>query len=91
MDNMNFDVDRFCLDMRVSRTLLHTKLKKITGLSTTEFIRSIRLKQAYVYLKKGGLTVAEIAYKCGFNDPNYFSRCFKKQYHIFPSKVNNPG
>ena len=87
MDNIDFDVDTFWKSMNVSRSLLHTKLKNITGMTTTEFIRSIRLKQAYTYLKKSSMTVSEVAFKCGFNDPNYFSRCFKKTYDIFPSKL----
>lgn len=87
LEDVDFSVDRFCAEMKVSRTLLHTKLKHITGLSTTEFIRTIRLKKAYVLLKKGNYSVSEVAYACGFNDPNYFSRCFRKMYNVFPSKV----
>jgi len=85
--NIDFDVAQFCSAMNVSRTLLHTKLKHITGLTTTEFIRTIRLKRAYVYLKKGHYTVSEVAFMCGFNDSNYFSKCFRKMYRVFPSKV----
>ncbi|MDF1572898.1 MAG: AraC family transcriptional regulator, partial [Bacteroidales bacterium] len=88
LDDTKFDVDEFCAEMKISRTLLHNKLKHITGLSTTEFIRTIRLKKAFVYLKKGDFSVAEVAYKCGFNDPNYFSKCFRKMYQVFPSRVN---
>ncbi|KPL17496.1 MAG: hypothetical protein AMS26_00870 [Bacteroides sp. SM23_62] len=87
IENIDFDVDQFCSNMNMSRTLLHTKLKYITGHSTTEFIRTIRLRKAYVYLKKGDYTVSEVAYKCGFKDPNYFSKCFTKMYREFPSKV----
>jgi len=87
IQNIGFNVDNFCSAMNVSRTLLHTKLKNLTGLSTTEFIRNVRLKQAYVYLKKGDFSVSEVAFKCGFNDPNYFSRCFKKKYQFFPSSL----
>ncbi len=88
LDDVKFDVDMFCKNMNVSRTLLHTKLKSISGQATTEFIRSIRLKQAYILLKKDSLSISEVAIKCGFNDANYFSKCFKKQYGIFPSKLN---
>lgn len=88
LSNVTFDVDMFCTEMNVSRTLLHTKLKNISGLATTEFIRTIRLKQAYVLLKKNSSNVSEAALKCGFNDANYFSKCFKKKYGIHPSKVS---
>ena len=89
IENTEFDVELFCSEMNISRTLLHTKLKNITDMSATEFIRNIRLKQAYVYLKKGELPVSEISFKCGFNDANYFSRCFKKVYNIHPSKIKS--
>jgi len=87
IQNFDFNVDQFCLEMHASRSLLHTKLKHLTGLSATEFIRNIRLKQAYIYLKKGDFSVSEVAFKCGFNDPNYFSKCFKKKYEVFPSAM----
>ncbi|HDR68641.1 MAG TPA: response regulator, partial [Bacteroidaceae bacterium] len=87
LDNVNFDVEMFCKNMNISRTLLHTKLKNITGISTTEFIRKIRLNKAYIYLKKSSMSVSEVAYLCGFNDPNYFSKCFKRAFDVFPSKV----
>jgi signal transduction histidine kinase/ligand-binding sensor domain-containing protein/DNA-binding response OmpR family regulator len=88
LSNIDFDVDMFCSEMNVSRTLLHNKLKSISGLSTTEFIRTIRLKHAYVLLKKDSGNVSETALKCGFNDSNYFSKCFKKKFGIHPSKLN---
>ncbi|MBN1132282.1 MAG: response regulator [Bacteroidales bacterium] len=89
LNNPEFDVEQFCERMNVSRTLLHTKLKSITGQSATEFIRKIRLDKAYIYLKKGSMPVSEVAYLCGFNDPNYFSRCFRKAFNVFPSKVRD--
>ena len=63
LDDGNFDVDMFCKEVNISRTLMHMKLKKITGLSTTEFIRNIRLAEAEKMLAKGHLTVSEIAYR----------------------------
>lgn len=85
LDDGKFDVDMFCRELNVSRTLLHMKLKKITGLSTTEFIKKIRLSEAKKMLLAGKLTVSEIAYRTGFNDPAYFSRSFKKMYDKSPS------
>jgi AraC-like DNA-binding protein len=50
-----------------------------------EFIRMIRLQHAAQLLKKSQLTVAEIAYKVGFNNPKYFARYFKEEYKVLPS------
>jgi len=59
---------------------LHRKLKALSGQSTTEFLRSQRLKLAANLLKSKNSTVSEIAYKVGFNNVSYFSSCFKKEF-----------
>lgn len=87
IENSDLSIKDFCEKMNVSRTLLHNKIKKITGMSTSAFIRYYRLKKAYVYLKKEKLTISEVAYKCGFKSPDYFSKCFKSQYNHSPSEV----
>lgn len=88
LDNGNFDVDMFCREVNVSRTLMHMKVKKITGLSTTEFIKKIRLNEARKMLVEGKFTVSEIAYRVGYNDPAYFSKSFKKAFGENPTAVN---
>ncbi|MCG8697356.1 MAG: response regulator [Bacteroidales bacterium] len=87
LDNGKLDVNMFASEAGVSRTLLHIKLKKITGLSTTEFIKTIRLGEARKMLIEDGYSVSEVAYKVGFNDPTYFSRSFKKMFDISPSEA----
>ena len=89
LDNAEFDVPQFCQSMNTSKTLLYSKLKALTGQSATEFVRNIRLKEAKKLLLINGhqYTIAEISYKVGFNDPLYFSRCFRKYFGIPPSEV----
>ncbi|MDN3666815.1 two-component regulator propeller domain-containing protein [Algibacter miyuki] len=72
--------------MLMSRMQLHRKMKALTNLSTTEFIRIERLKLSKAILDKhpNAYTVAEIAYNVGFNSPSYFSKCFKDMYHCTP-------
>ena len=84
-----FDVEDFIKEIGMSRTSLHLKLKALTNQSTTEFIRSIRLKKAAIFLKQTNDTVAEIAYKTGFASPAYFSKCFKKVFGILPTDYRN--
>jgi AraC-like DNA-binding protein len=57
----------------------------MTGLSPVEFIRNIRLKHACRMLENQSTSVAEVAYKVGFSDPNYFALCFKTEFGTTPS------
>lgn len=86
IDNPELNVSVITKDAGVGRTLLHTKLKQILDLSATEFINTIRLKEAQkILLTEHDLTMSEVAYKVGFNDPNYFSRIFKKMFNVSPT------
>ncbi len=80
-----FNIEEFSKSVGLSRMQLHRKLKALTGLSATEFIRSQRLKLATDLLKKSGANVSEIGYTVGFNDPSYFAKCFKEAYGCSPS------
>jgi len=81
-----FNVSQMVSEMKVSRTLLHMKLRELTGQSTSEFIRTIRLKQAAKLLKSGEKNVSEVTYAVGFNDPKYFSKSFKNLFGLTPSQ-----
>lgn len=72
--------------MLMSRMQLHRKLKSLTGLSTTEFIKKERMKVAVTLLEKSDNTVSEIAYQTGFNTASYFIRCFKAIYNCTPAE-----
>lgn len=86
MMNTEFSVEMLVSEMGMSRSNLYLKLKEITGLSSSEFIRSVRLKRAVQLLKKSDMSVKEIMYMTGFNTASYFSKCFKKQYGVVPSE-----
>ncbi len=88
MNDGNFNLLFFCEQLGVSRMQLHRKLKMFTGQSTTEFIRSIRLKRAAQLLKTGHLTVIEVMYEIGMESSSYFSKAFKKQYGTTPSEYS---
>ena len=91
LENPDFSSDDFATEVGMSRMQLHRKLKSLTGLSATEFIRNERLKIATTLLAKGNLTVSEVAYALGFNDVSYFSKCFKEQYGTTPSEFGMAG
>jgi signal transduction histidine kinase/DNA-binding response OmpR family regulator/sugar lactone lactonase YvrE len=85
ISNTNFSVEELSRLMAMSRVLLYKKLLSLTGKSPIEFIRSIRLQRAAQLLEKSQCTVSEIAYQVGFNNPKYFAKYFKEEYHILPS------
>lgn len=89
-----FTTEEFSKSIHMSRMQLHRKLKALTGLSSSEFIRSQRLKLAVQLLRKSDITISEIGYSVGFNDHAYFSKCFKEAYACTPSdfsKAKNTG
>lgn len=86
LSNAGFSADDFARTVGMSRMQLHRKLKTLLGVSATEFLRSERIKTAAVLLKKGSLSISEIAYHVGFNDISYFSKCFKETFGATPSE-----
>jgi len=82
----NFGVQHLIDKMCVSHSLLHKKLVNLTNQSAVDFITSIRLNQSIQLMKTQNMSLSEIAFKVGFNDPKYFSRCFKKFFGKSPSE-----
>jgi signal transduction histidine kinase/ligand-binding sensor domain-containing protein/DNA-binding response OmpR family regulator len=76
-----------CTELGISSSTLYRRVKELTDLSPNEFIRTIRLKKAVEYLKSKRNNVSEVSTLVGFNDPYYFSRCFKKQFGFPPSSL----
>jgi signal transduction histidine kinase/ligand-binding sensor domain-containing protein/DNA-binding response OmpR family regulator len=86
LDNPEFSVEDLSREMYMSRVTLYRKILSLTGKSPLEFIRSIRLKRAAQLLDKSGMSVAEIAYEVGFNNPQLFTRFFKEEFKVPPSQ-----
>jgi len=80
-----FSVEHLSRELGMSRVHLYKKLMALTGKAPLEFIRSIRLQRAAQLLEKSQLTVSEVAYQVGFNNPKYFARYFKEEFHMLPS------
>ena len=83
----DFDGDQLADALGMSRSLLVKKIKTETGQTTTQFIKDYRLNIARELLVQnvGNRNITEIAYRVGFNDPKYFTRCFTKKYGVSPS------
>lgn len=90
ISDVNFDQTQFADAMGISKSTLYKKLKSLSGLNTTFFIRNIRLKTACKIIEeKKNIRISELAYSIGFNDPRYFGICFKKEFGVAPSEYLN--
>jgi signal transduction histidine kinase/ligand-binding sensor domain-containing protein/DNA-binding response OmpR family regulator len=86
--NFDFTHEQLIDAMNTSKSTLYRKIKSLTGLSPSEFVRNIRLKHACIMLKNETGNVSDIAYAVGFNDPKYFSTCFKAEFGVTPREYN---
>ena len=85
MTDTEFSVNDFAGIMGLGRTVFYKKVRGVTGYSPYEYLRVMRLKKAAEMLLTEDLTIAEVAYSVGINDPFYFSKCFKNQFGVSPS------
>ncbi len=85
MSKPDFGVEKFAREIALSRVQLYRKILALTGQSTGEFIRVVRLNRAAQLLKQNHDSVTQIAYSVGFNSSSYFSRSFYKQFGVPPS------
>lgn len=89
LDDMNFDTSALIEDIGMSRTTFTEKLKQLTGMTPLSFISSIRLQAAFRLLQeKKNIRITELAYSVGFNDPKYFSQCFRKKFGFSPKEFH---
>jgi YesN/AraC family two-component response regulator len=86
LNNDQLSVEGLGEKMGLSRVHLYRKVKKLTDMSVSEFVTSVKLKKSLNLLVNSGKTIAEIAYGVGFTSPSYFSRCFKEQFNLSPSE-----
>lgn len=84
--NYNFSVEELSRQMALSRVSLYKRLLALTGKTPVDCIRTVRLKRAVQLLEKSQLSIANIAYEVGFNNPTYFSKVFKDEYGTVPSE-----
>lgn len=73
--------DKMCM----SGSTLYRKMKALTGLSTNEYIRKVKMQNAEQLLLEGKYNISEIAYKIGMNSTGYFRQCFKDEFGVSPS------
>ena len=87
LDDSDFDQMQLVEALQTSKTNLYRKLKSLTGLSSSAFIRNIRMKAACKLMsEKRSLRVSDVAYAIGFKDAKYFSTCFRKEFGMQPKE-----
>ncbi len=89
LDDPDFSAAALCEESRWPAKQVYRKIKQLTGLSTLEFIREIRLQKAASLLEQGKHSVTEIMYMSGFTTASYFSKCFKSRYGVTPSEYQH--
>lgn len=82
-----YNLERFVRDMGYSKTLVNKKMQDLTGQPIGQFMKNYRLNVAQRMIQEGpgDINVSEIAYAVGFNDPKYFTKCFKEFFGYLPS------
>jgi len=83
--NPNFRMEELSEELHMSYSVLYRKCHTLTGKSLIDIVRMLRLKKAAIVIAKYGYSISESAYLSGFNDPKYFSKCFKKQFGKTPN------
>lgn len=91
LDNPEFSASLLASEVGASRMLLHNKIKALTGQTTSEFIRTMRLKRAAQLLQQNSGNISEIAYEVGFQSLSYFTRTFRKYFGKTPSSYLRDG
>lgn len=87
ISDSEFGQTEFVNEMGVSRSVLTEKLKSLTGLTPSAFVTNVRLTTACKFLtEQNKVRINELAFAVGFNDPKYFSTCFKKKYGMTPKE-----
>lgn len=78
LEEENLDVQFLTDRLNISRSSLHTKMKTLMNMSISEFVNTVRINEAKKLITDNNFSMAEIAYKVGYNDSAYFNRIFKK-------------
>lgn len=86
MSDSDFNVEKMCDEVGVSRTQLHRKLKEMTGVPTSEFLRNIRLNEAARLIRERKINITQVSYMVGFANNSHFSTAFKKYFGMSPSE-----
>lgn len=86
LSDEEFNVSVLAEEIGLSRVQLHRRLKEITGIPASDFIRNFRLQQAAKMLEAGNVNISQITYAIGLTNPTHFSNAFKKYFGVSPKE-----
>ncbi|MCB4797947.1 two-component regulator propeller domain-containing protein [Neotamlana laminarinivorans] len=86
LSNPLFNVEMLVYKMGISRVKCYRLFKELLQKSPSDIITSLRLQKAATLLKSKNLNISEISFECGYNDPKYFGRSFKKHFGCSPKE-----
>lgn len=84
IDDPDLNVKMLCQLADISSKQLYRKVKQLTGMTAVDYIKSIRMKKAAMYLSNKNFTVAEVMYMVGFSNHSYFAKCFQSIFGKTP-------
>lgn len=85
LSDTTFGISEICQGLNISRTHLHRKITGETGLSTSHYIRYLRMQKAKALLKTTDLLIFEVAHQVGYNNITFFSSCFSETFGCSPT------
>lgn len=85
LSSEKIDIGYLADNMCMSNSTLYRKMKALTGLSTNEYIRKIKMQYAERLLLEGKYNISEVAFRVGINSTVYFRQCFKDEFGMAPS------
>ncbi len=89
MESGQLDIPTLAKRLCVSSRQLHRKVTALTGETPNTYVMQVRMRRAKQLLDRHPeLTVADVALKCGFDEPSNFTRNFRKTYGISPKSYN---
>lgn len=84
-----YSVEKLSEEIGFSYRNFHRKIKALTDQNPSVLILNFRLEKAAQLIRQKAASVSEIAYKTGFNDPSYFTKCFKKHFGCLPTEFEH--
>lgn len=88
-ESETFGLDNLADKLTMSRSSLYRKIKDICNIRPVDFIKKARLNYSAKLLLSKNLQINEVAWRSGFSDPKYFSKCFLQEFGCYPRKYND--
>lgn len=91
LSNAEVNINMLCRELGFSRASFYLKIKALTDLSPLDFLHHYKLNKAAEMIKSGTHNLSEISYITGFTSLSTFSRAFKNEFGVSPSKYGKEG